>query len=122
MSESTYNTNTPTQPLMRDHTAPDASYEGEEVFPCFFSFEALMGGWSALREVAEESEPYQNDDPAHVALALDRLADVYKALACLTTGISQMEQQSARADRAHQAAAAATQGALRRAEERGWDA
>lgn len=120
MSNSTYNT-PKTQPLMLDQATPDASYEGEEVFPCYFTFEGLMGGWSALREVAEATEPW-HDDPAHVALVLDRLADVYKALACLTTAIMQMEQKGARALSARHAVAAATDDTLRRAEGRGWDA
>jgi len=118
MSNSTYNTSK-THPLLLDQATPDASYEGEEVFPCYFTFEGLMGGWSALREVAEEAEPYQNDDPAHVALALDRLADVYTALASMSTAIMQMEQKGVRALGARQAVAAATD---RRAEGRGWDA
>ncbi len=109
--------NTPkTHPLMLDHTAQDAPYEAEDVFPCYFTFEGLMGGWSTLREVAEETEPW-HDDPAHVALELGRLADVYTALASMSTAIMQMEQKAAR-----QAVAAATDDTLRRAEGRGWDA
>lgn len=111
--------NTPkTHPLLLDQATPDASYEAEEVFTCHFTFEGLMGGWSALREVAEEAEPW-HDDPAHVALELGRLADVYRALASMSTAIMQMEQKTAQAFSARQAVAAATD---RRAEGRGWDA
>ncbi len=117
MSNATYNTSK-THPFMLDQATADAPYEGEDVFPCYFTFEGLMGGWSALREVAEATDPW-HDDPAHVALALDRLADVYRALASMSTAIMQMEQKTAQAFSARQAVAAATD---RRAEGRGWDA
>ncbi len=120
MSNATYNTSK-THPLLLDQATADAPYEGEEVFPCYFTFEGLMGGWSALREVAEEAEPW-HDDPAHVALELSRLADVYKALASMSTAIAQTEQKAARALGARPAVAAATDDTLRRAEGRGWDA
>ncbi len=44
---------------------------------------------------ANEAEPW-HDDPAHVALELGRLADVYTALASMSTAIMQMEQKGAR--------------------------
>ncbi len=120
MSNATYNT-PKTHPVMVDQASADAPCEGEDVFACYFTFEGLMGGWSALREVAEEAEPW-HDDPAHVALELDRLADVYKALASMSTAIAQTEQKAARTFSARQAVAAATDDTLRRAGGRAWDA
>ncbi len=120
MSNATYNTRK-THPLLLDQATAEAPYEGEDVFPCYFTFEGLMGGWSALREVAEEAEPW-HDDPAHVALELGRLADVYKALDSMSTAIMQMKQKGARALGVRQAVAAATDDTLRRGGGRGWDA